>query len=313
MRVSADEVTVSHQIGASARTVWTSPTAFTRVSVEAPDAHEARVRLHLSARPLTIARALSPHERVRFAEALEAAIRKARAEAGIRGRRRPNPKGCSATGPRSATARRPGRAHRRRRWSMLSPERSAAVKLISSTTFSSTVCSRRAPMFSDRAVHRHGRVGQGVDGVVGEGQGHALGGHQRLVLADQVGLGLGQDAAEVVAGQRLQLDPDRQPPLQLGQQVRGLGHVEGARGDEQHVVGLHRPVLGRDGGALDQRQQVALHALAGDVGAGAVGAGGDLVDLVDEDDAAVLGRARASWVSASWSTSLSLSSAISGA
>ncbi|MDR3513113.1 MAG: DUF2244 domain-containing protein [Caulobacteraceae bacterium] len=80
VRVSADEVTVSHQIGASARTIWTSPTAFTRVSVEAPDEHEARVRLHLSGKALTIARALSPHERVRFAEALEAAIRKARAE-----------------------------------------------------------------------------------------------------------------------------------------------------------------------------------------------------------------------------------------
>jgi len=31
---------------------------------------------------------------------------------------------------------------------MVSPERSDAPKLISSTTFSSTVCSRRAPMFS---------------------------------------------------------------------------------------------------------------------------------------------------------------------
>ena len=41
--------------------------------------------------------------------------------------------------------------------------------------------------------------------------------------------------------------------------------MEGARGDEQHVVGLHRAMLGGDGGALDQRQQVALHALARDV------------------------------------------------
>ena len=56
------------------------------------------------------------------------------------------------------------------------------------------------------------------------------------------------------------------------------------------MVGLHRAVLGGDRGALDQGQQVALHAFAGDVGAGAVGAAGDLVDLVDEDDAGVLGQ-----------------------
>ena len=55
---------------------------------------------------------------------------------------------------------------------------------------------------------------------------------------------------------------------------------------------LHRPVLGRDRRALDQRQQVALHPLAGDVGAAGLGAGADLVDLVDEDDAVLLDRAR---------------------
>ena len=87
-----------------------------------------------------------------------------------------------------------------------------------------------------------------------------------------------------------QLDADRQPALQLGQQVRRLGDMEGARGDEQDVVGLHRPVLGRDRRALDQRQQVALHALAADIAAVAALAGADLVDLVEEDDAVVLGR-----------------------
>ena len=47
-------------------------------------------------------------------------------------------------------------------------------------------------------------------------------------------------------------------------------------------------VLGRDRGALDQRQQVALHALAADIAADALGARTDLVDLVDEDDAVLL-------------------------
>ena len=120
----------------------------------------------------------------------------------------------------------------------------------------------------------------------------ALGRHQRHVLLDEARLRLGQDAAEVLARQRLQLDADRQAALQLRQQVGGLGHVERARGDEQDVVGLHRPVLGRHRRAFDQRQQVALHALARNVGADApaLAARADLVDLVEEDDAVVLDR-----------------------
>jgi hypothetical protein len=164
----------------------------------------------------------------------------------------------------------------------------------------------------DRRVGRHRRIGQGLDRIVGEGQGHVLGGQQGLVLTDQIGLRLGQDAFEVVARQGLQLDPDRQPALKLGQQVRRLGDVEGARGDEQHMVGLHRPVFGRDRGALDQRQQVALHPLARHVGAGRPLAGRDLVDLVQEDDALVLGQFQGLLVRLSWSSSLSPSSAISG-
>ena len=38
------------------------------------------MRLHLSQRALTIARALSPPERAQFADALQAAIRQARSE-----------------------------------------------------------------------------------------------------------------------------------------------------------------------------------------------------------------------------------------
>lgn len=80
VQVSAEAVTVVHEFGKRARTVWTSPTAFTRVSVQDRGEHEARVRLHLSQRQLTVGRALSPGEREAFADALEAAIRKARAE-----------------------------------------------------------------------------------------------------------------------------------------------------------------------------------------------------------------------------------------
>ena len=72
---------------------------------------------------------------------------------------------------------------------------------------------------------------------------------------------------DVVDRERVELDPDREAPLQLGNEVRGLGQVEGARGDEEDVVGLDAAVLGADGRAFDQRQQVTLHALARYVGA----------------------------------------------
>ena len=56
------------------------------------------------------------------------------------------------------------------------------------------------------------------------------------------------------------------------------------------MVGLDRAVLGRDRGALDQGQQVALHAFARDVAAAAAVAHADLVDLVEKHDAVVLDR-----------------------
>ena len=66
--------------------------------------------------------------------------------------------------------------------------------------------------------------------------------------------------------------------------------MKGARGDEQHMVGLHRAMFRRHGRALDQGQQVALHALARYVAAAAAPlARADLVHFVDEHDAVVLG------------------------
>ena len=144
-------------------------------------------------------------------------------------------------------------------------------------------------MFSTRLLTSWASLAISAIASVGEIQRDALGAHQCRVLLDQAGLGLDQDAGEVVAAERLQLDPDRQAALQLGQQVRRLAQVEGAAGDEQDVVGLDRAVLGRDGGALDQRQQVALHALAADVRTHAALARADLVDLVEEHDAVLLG------------------------
>uniref|UniRef100_B0T7A5 DUF2244 domain-containing protein n=1 Tax=Caulobacter sp. (strain K31) TaxID=366602 RepID=B0T7A5_CAUSK len=80
VRVTAEAVTVSREDEKGARLVWTSPTAFTRVGVDQPGEHETRVRLMMSRRRLTLGRALSPPERVDFANALQRAILDARAE-----------------------------------------------------------------------------------------------------------------------------------------------------------------------------------------------------------------------------------------
>jgi uncharacterized membrane protein len=76
VRVSAETVVVSRE----EKTVWTSKTAFTGVDVERAGEHDARVRVTLSGRRLTVAAALSPDERIAFAEALRMAIARARAE-----------------------------------------------------------------------------------------------------------------------------------------------------------------------------------------------------------------------------------------
>ncbi len=98
---------------------------------------------------------------------------------------------------------------------------------------------------------------------------HAFGCKQRLVLFDQRVLRLGEDRFEVLGGQRIELDANRKAPLQFGNQVRGLADVKRAGRDEQHVVGFDGAVLGVDRAALDDRQDVALHALARNVGAAA--------------------------------------------
>ena len=82
VQISAREVKVLHQFGRHARTVWTSPTAFTRVALDGAGEHHSRVRLRMSDRAVIVGAALSPPERDDLAAALEAAITKARAERG---------------------------------------------------------------------------------------------------------------------------------------------------------------------------------------------------------------------------------------
>lgn len=79
IQVTAAEVRVTMESRRGAQTVWTSPTAFTRVLLAgADDDDEGRLHLRLSDRELAVARALSRRERRAFATALERAITRAR-------------------------------------------------------------------------------------------------------------------------------------------------------------------------------------------------------------------------------------------
>ncbi len=80
VQVTADLVRVLHEGRGKPRTVWSSPTAFTRVEVDQRGEHEARVHLRLSRRGLIIGDGLGPDARTAFAAQLETAIAAARAE-----------------------------------------------------------------------------------------------------------------------------------------------------------------------------------------------------------------------------------------
>ena len=76
----------------------------------------------------------------------------------------------------------------------------------------------------------------------------AFGFQQGLVLAHEAGVGLSEDGFKVLHGERAKLHADGKAPLQLGDQVAGLGQVKGAGGDEEDVVGFDHAVFGADDG-----------------------------------------------------------------
>ena len=80
VQVTADQVRVLREDGAKVQTLWSSPTAFTRVGLEETGRYGAQVRLMLSGKRLTIGQVLGPLEREGLARAVEAAIRDAKAE-----------------------------------------------------------------------------------------------------------------------------------------------------------------------------------------------------------------------------------------
>mmetsp|Transcript_108616 Transcript_108616/g.315907 ORF Transcript_108616/g.315907 Transcript_108616/m.315907 type:complete len:331 (-) Transcript_108616:269-1261(-) len=117
---------------------------------------------------------------------------------------------------------------------------------------------------------------------------HLLRLHQLGLLADEVRDGLCEDLVHVGLSEAVQLDPDWKSPLQLGEKVRRFRCVERAGRDKEDVVRVHVAVLRVDCRPLDERQEIALHALGAGVRrahAPKVARATDLVDLVDEHDA----------------------------
>lgn len=79
IQVSAREVRVMLETSRGVQTVWSSPTAFTRVTLLGEAEDEGDLRLRLSNREVAVAGALSRRERLDFCQALDAAIMRARA------------------------------------------------------------------------------------------------------------------------------------------------------------------------------------------------------------------------------------------
>jgi uncharacterized membrane protein len=80
VQVTHDEVRVLRERAGGADTIWSSPTAFTRVEIEKDDGRVSQVRVSLRERSLAVAAALGPREQADFAARLQAAIRSALAE-----------------------------------------------------------------------------------------------------------------------------------------------------------------------------------------------------------------------------------------
>lgn len=80
LQISAETVKVIKENDHLSEVVWESPTAFTALDLEEVGEHQMRVRLRLSGKRYTVGRDLSPEERVALGEAIDKAIRAARAD-----------------------------------------------------------------------------------------------------------------------------------------------------------------------------------------------------------------------------------------
>mmetsp|Transcript_49586 Transcript_49586/g.124677 ORF Transcript_49586/g.124677 Transcript_49586/m.124677 type:complete len:254 (+) Transcript_49586:40-801(+) len=143
----------------------------------------------------------------------------------------------------------------------------------------------------DCGIHVGGHDSNFTHGLRTETEVNAFGLEQLHLLTDEVAFRLCQNLVEVILGETLEFDTDRETTLKFGQQIGRLARVEGTRGHKEDLRGVHIAVLGLNGAAFDQRKQVTLHTLRAGIGAviGRV-VYADLVDLVDEHDSVILDR-----------------------
>ena len=112
-----------------------------------------------------------------------------------------------------------------------------------------------------------GESGNFLKTVISKAQAHILRVQKSGILLCQGIVGFLEDAEEFIASESVQFHAQGKTALQFGNKVTGLAEMECPGRDEQDVVGVHDTVLGVDRTALDNGQKVALHALAGHIGA----------------------------------------------
>ena len=61
--------------------------------------------------------------------------------------------------------------------------------------------------------------------------------------------------------------------------------MESARGNEKDVISLHHPMFGRNGRSLNNGKQIPLNPFPRNIRAGIAFSTGDLVNIVNKDDA----------------------------
>ena len=138
-------------------------------------------------------------------------------------------------------------------------------------------------------IHSPGDSGDLLPALAGEIDLDAVGGEQIAVLARERGLGFGEDAEEILLREFVEFHANGKAALEFGHEIAGAAFVEGAGGDEQDVVRFHLAIACLDRGPFDDGEEIALDALARNVGALRIVRTTDFVEFVEKDDAARFG------------------------
>ena len=107
--------------------------------------------------------------------------------------------------------------------------RKARINAVIEENIEQLLDDREQPARADvlnRRVHFRCNIGERLDTIIGDFERNVFCAEQGDILFDQACFRLNQNPLEVLPGQRLQFDADRQAALQLRQQVRWFGNVK---------------------------------------------------------------------------------------